>query len=315
MVIINLILCFVFLFLVWKCSSYAIKYASELAKQFHLSQFVVSFFIIAIISALPEAIIAIISAMNGEPELGVGTLLGGNITDLTLIFGLVALVSSRGIKVESKILRNNLLYLIMLFVPVLLGLDGKFSRIDGGILVLLGIIFFVKIYQNSSRFKKKFKFNYAKRSNFTKSLLLLVLSLIGLLISAHFTVEFATDFAYEIKMPLILIGITIVAFGTCLPELAISLKSVKTNSNEVALGDLLGTVMTDATIVMGIVALISPFNCPFSGFIFSSLTRFIAGIFVIIFMNSEKSVNKKEGIALVLFYVLFIFIEIIMNRI
>lgn len=313
MVIISLFLCVAFLFVVIKSSNYAIKYSSHLAKTLNLSQFVVSFFIIAIISALPETTIAIFSAINGEPELGVGTLLGGNITDLTLIFGIVALISSKGIKVESKILRNKIMYLIMLFVPIILGIDGKFSRIDGLILISLGIIFFIKIYHNSTKFRKKF--NHTKKEPFVKSLSLLILSLTVLLISAYFTVEFATDFAYGIGIPLIIIGITIIAFGTCLPELAISLKAVKTNSDEIALGDILGTVMTDATIVMGIVALISPFNWAFSGFFITGITRFIAGIFVITFMKSERSINKTEGILLILFYILFIFIEIMLSYI
>ena len=313
MVIISLFLCLVSLFLVIKSSNYAIKYSSHLAKTFNLSQFVVSFFIIAIISALPETTIAIFSAINGEPELGVGTLLGGNITDLTLIFGIIALISSKGIKVQSKILRNNILYLIMLFVPIILGIDGIFSRIDGLILIALGVIFFIKIYHNSTKFRKKF--NHTKKEPLIKSLSLLILSLVVLLVSAYFTVEFATDFAYGIGIPLVIIGITIIAFGTCLPELAISLKAVKTNSDEIALGDILGTVMTDATIVMGIVALISPFNWAFSGFFVTGITRFIAGIFVITFMKSERSINKTEGILLILFYILFIFIEIMLSYI
>lgn len=313
MVIISLFLCIAFLFLVIKSSNFAIKYSSHLAKELEMSQFVVSFFIIAIISALPETTIAIISAINGEPELGIGTLLGGNITDLTLIFGIVALISSQGIKVKSKILRNNLLYLIMLFVPIVLGIDGKFSRIDGLILIGLGIIFLIKIYHNSTKFRKKF--NHTKREPFVKSLILLILSLFALLLSAYFTVEFATDFAQGIGIPLVVIGITIIAFGTCLPELMISIKSVRTNSDEIALGDIFGTVMIDATIVMGFVALISPFNWTFSGFFVTGLTRFIAGIFVIIFMKSEKSINKTEGIVLILFYILFIFTEIMLSHI
>lgn len=313
MVILDLVLCVVFLFLVIKSSNFAIKYSSGLAKALNLSQFVVSFFIIAIISALPETTIAIISAINGEPELGIGTLLGGNITDLTLIFGIVALISSSGIKVESKILRNNLMYLIMLLIPVLLGIDGKFSRIDGIILIAMGVIFFIKIYHNSSKFRKKF--NHTKKGDIVKNSIFLLISLAVLLASASFTVEFATNFANGIGIPLVIIGITIIAFGTCLPELTISLKAVKNNSDEIALGDLLGTVMTDATIIMGIVALISPFNWTFPGFFITGITRFIAGIFVIVFMKTGKSINKKEGIMLILFYAVFIFIEIMLSYI
>ncbi len=103
MIVINLALFLAFLILLIKCAGYAIKYSSRLAKALHFPEFIVSFFIIALISVLPEATISVISAFNGQPELGLGTLLGSNVADLTLVFGIVALFSSKGIKVKSKI--------------------------------------------------------------------------------------------------------------------------------------------------------------------------------------------------------------------
>lgn len=309
--IINLILFLAFLFILIKSSEYAIRYSSRLAKVLRFPEFVVSFFIIAVISVLPEATISIISAFNGQPELGLGTLLGSNVTDLTLVFGIVALFSSSGIKVKSKILQNNLFYLILLLFPLILGFDGEFSRIDGGILIVLGIAFFVKIYKESHRFSKKF--NHTKREPFLKSFLFLILSMGFILASAYFTVKFATNFAYEINLPSIIIGLTILAFGTCLPELIVSIKAVKTNRDELALGDILGTVITDATIVIGLIALISPFTYKISNFYVAGVAMFLAGIFVTVFMKSDKSINKLEGILLILFYVVFIFVAFVIN--
>jgi cation:H+ antiporter len=310
--IINLILFLAFLFILVKSSNYAIKYSSQLAKVLRFPEFIVSFFIIALISVLPEATISIISAINGNPELGLGTLLGSNVTDLTLIFGIVALFSSGGIKVKSKILQNNFFYLLLLLFPLVLGFDGQFSRIDGIILTLSGIIFFIKIGRESRRFRKKF--NHTKREPFAKSLILLILSVVILLIGAYLTVRYAVNFAYDIKLPAILIGLTILAFGTCLPELIVSIKAVKTNRDEIALGDILGTVITDATIVLGIVALISPFSYNPQGIYFTGSAMFLAGLFTTIFMKSDKSINKLEGALLILFYVIFIFVEFMINN-
>lgn len=312
MSILNLIAALVFLFILIKCADYSMKYSSRLAKIWGFPEFIVSFFIIALISVLPEATISIISAINGEPGLGLGTLLGSNVADLTLVFGIVALFSSGGIKVKSKILRNNFFYLILLLFPLILGLDGKFSRIDGTILVLAGVIFFVKIYRDSHRFHKKFDHN--RRGPFLKSLLLLILSLIILLISAYFTVEFAVNFANDAKLPAILIGITILALGTCLPELIFSIKAVRKNHDELALGDLLGTVITDATILLGIVALISPFNYNPSNIYVVAGAMFLAGIAVVLFMKSDKTLNKIEGLLLILFYIVFVFVEFFINN-
>jgi len=312
MIILNLILFLIFLTILIKCSGYSIKYSSRIAKVLHFPEFIVSFFIIALISVIPEATISIISAINGEPELGLGTLLGSNVADLTLVFGIVALVSSRGIKVKSKILSNNFYYLILLLFPLILGFDGKFSRVDGLILILLGVLFFVKIYLDSYRFHKKF--NHTKREPFLKSLLFLIFSLIVLLLSAFFTVKFAVNFANEAKLPAILIGITILAFGTCLPELIFSIKAVKQNRDGLALGDILGTVISDATIILGLVALISPFSYEPQNLYVTGTSMFLAGVFATIFMKSDKSINKLEGILLILFYILFVFVEFFINH-
>ncbi len=313
MIVINLILSLVFLFILIKGADYSIKYSSRLARHLHFPEFIVSFFIIAVISVLPEATISIISAIKGEAGLGLGTLLGSNVADLTMVFGIVALFSSRGIKVRSKILQNNFVYLILLLFPLILGFDGQFSRIDGIILILAGIIFFVRIYFESNKFRRKF--NHVSKGSFFKSFVFLIASLGILLLGAFFTVKYTVDFANDVKMPAILIGITILAFGTCLPELAVSIKAVKKNRDEVALGDILGTVITDATIVLGIMALISPFSYNPPDLYITGTAMFLAGVFVTIFMKSDRSINKKEGLILIIFYIIYVLMEFIINKI
>jgi cation:H+ antiporter len=307
MIIINLILFFIFLFIAIKSADYSIKYSSRIAKILKFPEFLVSFFIIAIISVLPEATISIISSFNKMSELSLGTLLGSNIADLTLVFGIVALVSSKGIKVKSKILKNNFYYLILLLIPLLLGLDGNFSRIDGLILIIIGGIFFYKIYHESKRFHKKF--NDTKKEPILNSFFFLILSLTCLIIGSYFTVEYAKKVVLETKIPEILIGITLIAFGTCLPELIFSIKAVKKNHDELVLGDVLGTVITDATIILGIVILISPFSYNVKNIYLLGGGMFLSGATAIIFMNSDKLITKIEGVLLVLIYVLFVILQ------
>lgn len=313
MILVNLALFLLFLAILIKCAGYAIKYSSRMARAFHLPEFIVSFFIVAIISVLPEATISIISAIRGAPELGLGTLLGSNVGDLTLVFGIVALFSSGGIKVKSKILHDKFFYLILLLFPLILGIDGRFSRIDGAILVLVGVLFFVRIYKESKKFTKKF--SHAEDEKHTvKNIFLLILSLTILAISASLTVKFAVDFAHDAKIAEILVGIAILALGTCLPELIFSIKAVRKNHDELALGDILGTVITDATIILGIVALISPFNYALYNIYILGGAMFLAGLSAIIFMRSDKSINKVEGLILIFFYILFVLVEFFVNH-
>src|SRR3989344_7776808 len=120
MAILNLFIFLIFMFFLIKSADYATRYSSRLAKIFHLSEFVVSFFIVAVISTFPEATISIISALKGIPELGLGTLLGSNVADLALVFGIVAVVSIKGISIKSEILKKDLFYLALLLFQLLL---------------------------------------------------------------------------------------------------------------------------------------------------------------------------------------------------
>lgn len=315
MVILNLILSLIFLAILVKSVDYAIKYASRLAKFLRFPEFLVSFFIIALISVLPEATIAIISAIRGEPGMSLGTLLGSSLVDLTFVFGIVTLFSSKGIDVKSKILENNFFYLILLLFPLILGSDGNLSRKDGLILIFVGLLFFLKIYFESKRFRKKFDSSSKKKNHLARDIVLLILSMIVILAAAAFTVKFSVNFAHEINIPPILIGITILAVGTCLPEMIFSIKAVKENKHGLALGDILGTVITNATIILGLVALISPFNYNIYNLYVTGGTMFLGGALTMFFMKSEKSISKIEGLLLILFYIAFVFIEFFVNRV
>lgn len=313
MMILNLALFLLSLAVLLKCANYAIKYSSRIAKIFSLSEFIVSFFIVALISVLPEATIAIISAINSNPELGLGTLFGAKIADLTLVLGIAALFSSKKIKIKSKILKNNLFYIILLLFPVLLGFDGRFSRTDGLILVLIGGIFLAKVYTENIGLHSRTK--NSKKDSFLKVLLLLTFSLGVLLISAFYTVKFAVNFANDIRLPVILIGTTIIALGTCLPELVFSIKAVKKNHGELALGDILGAVIIDATIILGVVALICPFSYNPHHIYITGSALVLSGVLVTTFMRTDKSLSKLEGLFLILFYVVFLLVEFFINTI
>lgn len=312
MLLINLLLFIISLFALVKSADYSVRYSSRIAKIFHLSEFIISFFIVSVISTFPEGTISIISAINKVPEFGIGTLLGSNVADLSLVFGIIALFSPRGIKVKSVILKNNFFYLILLLVPIFLGFDGYFSRIDGLILVFSGISFFITLSINGRISKIKIKDK--EKSNWKVNLFFLIFSLILLILSAYYTIKFGVNFANDVNIPPFLIALTIVAIGTCLPELIFSLKAVKSDHDSLALGDILGTVITDATTLVGIVALINPFSFNLNIIYITGFMMFIAGVLAISFIKSEKILSKREGLYLILFYIASLIIEFIFNQ-
>ncbi|MFH0956814.1 MAG: sodium:calcium antiporter [Candidatus Aenigmatarchaeota archaeon] len=315
MLLLNLLLFLVSLVVLVKSAEYAVNYSSRLARAFHISEFIVSFFIISVISVFPEATVSIVSAFQGIPEFGLGTLLGSNVADLSLVFGIVAIFSAKGVAVKSEILKNDLLYLVLLLVPIVLGFDGNLSRVDGFLLVLSGVVFFLTLSIESKMFKKKFDDSKAKKDRrWVKNMLLLIVSLSFLIAGAYYTVKFGVDFANDVNIPPFLVALTMVAIGTCLPELIFSLRAVKTRHDELALGDILGTVITDATIIVGVIALIRPFSFNPMIIYVTGAMMFIAGVLAIAFIRSGKILTKKEGIYLLMFYIISLIIGFVVNH-
>jgi cation:H+ antiporter len=307
----NLLMCIVSLAILIKAVDWAITFSSKLARIMRLSEFIISFFIVATISVMPESAISIISALRGVPEFGLGTLLGSNIADLTLVFGVVAAFSARGLKVKSEILKKDFFYLILLLLPVVMGIDGEFSRIDGIVLIISGIVFYATLSIESKMFTKELDPEEKKMMPYT--LVALIASMGIILLAAYFTVHFGVAAANSIGIPPLLVSLTIIAIGSCLPELIFSLKATKTNHGDLAIGDILGTVVTDATIILGLVAVITPFTFRPEFIYLTGLAMCLAAGLVLVFIRTDKVLSRKEGIFLLMFYIAYLVTEVLMN--
>lgn len=308
MMLISFILLILSLALVIKSADFAIHYSTRLAESFKLSKYIVGFLIVAVISILPEAFISITSALEGIPSFGLGTLFGSNVADLTLVFAMVVLFASRSLKIESKIIKNRYLHIGIMSVPILLGLNGYYSRWEGLFLIIIGLAFYYYILKNDG-----YDID-APRERFKITDLLLLLASMGLLLlGSHLTVKFGVNFANGLHVSPVLIGMFVVGLGTTLPELLFSIRAAKRKHDGLALGDILGTVIADATVVVGIVALINPFA-------FNQRIVYITGLFMLFgtillfhFMKTGKVLTKKEALLLILFYLLFVSAELLIS--
>lgn len=307
----NLFFLAISLFLVIKSADFAIKYATNLAQALRLPRYVVGFLIVAVISILPETFIAIDSSLRGIPSFGLGTLFGSNVADLTLVFVIIIFSTTHGIKVGSKILENNRWYPFLLALPIFIGFDGYYSRTEGVLLIAAGFFFYYWIFKRNHHSLVPTANHHQYRY---RNLFYLILSMTVLLLGAHLTVKYGVAFAESIRINSVLIGMLVVGLGTTLPELFFSLKAMKQKRDDLALGDILGTVISDATIVVGILALISPFYFPQKIVYITAVFMVLASLFLFAFMRSGKILSKKEGFLLFLFYVAFVIIEYVLNK-
>lgn len=289
------------LLLVVKSADVAIRHTSNVAKTFHMSKYVVGFLVVAVISIMPELFISIDSAVQGTPAFGLGVLFGGNVADLTLVFAILIFATNRDIKVDSRLLKENSWYPFLLVLPIVLGLDGYYSRLDGIVLILTGLLFYVWIFRRNHLEELP---DQAHERRFV-NLVYLVVSVVALLVGSHFTVRYGIAMAETLGFRPIFVGMLLVGLGTVMPELFFSLRALKERSAELAFGDIFGTVISDATIVIGIMTLIRPFE--FSRRIVSVTGVFMAVAAFLLFslMRSGRRLTKMEGLVLILFYILF----------
>lgn len=295
---------------IMKGATLATRYAALLAENFRLSKYVVGFIIIAVISILPETFIAIDSALKGIPSFGLGTLFGSNIADMTLVFAIILILIGRSLKVEGKILKNRKLYPLFLLLPLILGLDGLYSRSDGLALIMIGGIFYYLALKDGVDNRVVMNGNHRLKNS-----LLLLLGMFMLLIGSHFTVLSAVSLAKDMGINPILIGMMIVGVGTTIPEMFFAFKSIKKDDDSLAIGDILGTVLADATIVVGIIALIGPFSFPKTIIYVTGIFMVMSSMLLYRFMYTGRTLTKKEAILLFLFWLGFVLTEFTINKI
>ena len=250
-----------FLLLIWSADRFVIG-ASGIALNFGVSPLIIGLTIVGFGTSAPEMIVSGVAAYEGTPNLAVGNAIGSNITNIALVLGCTALVSP--LLVHSKILKREypIMFAIMLLAWALLW-DGALSHIDG--IILLGGMFALMAYitmmglkekqhstNNTDPLEEEFAEEIPKDMSTAMAFLWLFTGLIVLLISSRMLVWGAVNIAHEYQVSELVIGLTIVAIGTSLPELAASIASALKNEPEIAIGNIIGSNMFNLLGVLGI---------------------------------------------------------------
>lgn len=316
MLALNIILFIIACSIMVLSGSFLIKSLTKIAAFLRMHEFVVGFIIMAFSTSVPELFVGITSAFAGDPSLSLGNVIGANIANMTLIIGII-IILSRGMNVKSKTIKKDALFMVLLSaLPIILKSIGRnLSRVDGAILLLVFLIYIKKLMKQGREFHKEV---HAKRMTHIKiatSFLIFFASIGIVFLSADFVVKYATEISLELALPSILVGLFVVSIGTTLPELTFGMHAVLKKHPEMALGDTIGSVVANSTLVLGVVSLIHPIQADFKLFLSSGIFMIIISFLFATFTESENKLSIKEGIALILFYVFFIMIEFYISSI
>ncbi|MBI2129568.1 sodium:calcium antiporter [Candidatus Woesearchaeota archaeon] len=309
MLIINLVLFLAACIVLVLSGTFLVKSLAKIASFLKLGEFVVAFIIMAFATSIPELLVGITSAFAKNSALSLGNVIGANIIDLTFVAGVITLLK-REIKITNKAIKIDALYMFFIAsLPVVLMIIGNgLSRIDGVILLVAFAIYMRKLMKQRIGLRKELK-NHIKRWDVVFSVFIFIVSLAVLFLSAQFVVQYATAISADFMLPPILIGLFLVSIGTTLPELTFESRAVLSGHSEMALGDLIGSVVVNSTLVLGVTSLIYPISANFLLFLTSSVFMLIVAFLFSTFVESGNKLYWKEGIALILLYMFFIIIE------
>ncbi|MEM3403151.1 MAG: sodium:calcium antiporter [Nitrososphaeria archaeon] len=295
-----------------KASDVVVEYAEKLAFVTGISATTIGFLLISFSTSLPEFSIALSVLITGEGiGLPFGNVLGANITNITLILGICYLVlflkkgNSNSINQIQKEEINSLNFglFIASTIPLALLYLGEASKFIGIILVF---VFILSSFQISvSEKEKSEKASKEERKKIKKYALLIFIGIIGVLMCGALIVDSATYIALELGVPEVIIGATIVAFGTTVPELSVNISAVRKGKIGIMLGNVIGSCFINITCILGLALIALPFAVSLSAFTNLVLFSIIAKLFLWYFLSGLK-MTWKEGIIFLFLYGLFL---------
>ena len=289
--------------------------ASALAALAGLSPLLIGMLIVGFGTSAPEMLVSAVASAQGNPGLALGNALGSNISNIALILGVAALISP--IVVHSKILRRELPVLSgVTLLAVVLMLDGALSRIDAVILLFVfGVLMVWSIRQGKNERKDTFGREMHKEIqshplSLKSAVMRVVVGILLLVGSSRALVWGSMKIAMALGVSDLIIGLTIVALGTSLPELASSIAAVRKREHDLALGNVLGSNLFNTLAVVGLAALIKPFSvapevltrdCTVMLLLTLSLFLFGTG-----FGKKQGQINRWEAALLLCVYLFYI---------
>lgn len=287
----------------------------RLTKILGVREFVVGFCVMATAASLPNLFLGITSALKGVPELSLGDVFGNNFVAMTLaVVVAIIFAPKREIETGGKTIQATAIFtMVAAVLPILLILDGLLSRTDA--IVLLGLFvcylfwlvvkqgMFTKIYNHEK--KPLSPIGKIKRS--IKDTLLVSVGVIFLVVASIGIVASARFFASSFNVPILLVGLLVTGLGNSLPEIYFAVASSKKRETQLIIGNLMGSVIFPATLVLGVVALIHPINANAIQFALSSrVFLFAAAVMFFLFARSKGKINFTEGLILFGLYLAFV---------
>ena len=277
--------------------------SSSVAKIFKIPSVIIGLTIVSIGTSLPEAAVSVTASLSGSYDLSIANVIGSNIFNSLVVVGVSALICPFAI--DRMIMKRD--FPICTGLTMLLAFmlrDNILSRIEAIILLVLFIAYLLLLVFSALK-NRQFAGEEYKTLPMWKSIVFILLGAAGIIAGGQFTVESAKFFAKELGMSEMLIGLTVVAIGTSLPELVTSIVAARKGESEIALGNVVGSNIFNILFILGMSGTIHQLNCESAARIDTVILLGICA-FIGLICLTEKKANRAEGAVCVVIYIAYV---------
>lgn len=308
MLIASVVLIIGVVILVWSADKF-VDGSAAVAGHFGMPSLLIGMVIVGFGTSAPEMMVSALASMEGNSGIALGNAYGSNITNIGLILGVSAIIAPVAFHLSVMRLELPILTVVSLIAALEVA-DGEITRIDAAILILLFVIYLIFTVRNALRGRKTKESqgieNDIKKMPLKTAVFWLFAGLALLIASSRMLVWGAIEIAHELGISDLIIGLTIVAIGTSLPELASSIAAARKGEHDIALGNIIGSNLFNTLIVVGIAGLIGPMQVQ-PEVLHRDMTVmiiFTVSLFLFGYRFSKKSgrINRYEGTTLLLMY-------------
>ncbi|KAB2332055.1 calcium/sodium antiporter [Bacillus mesophilum] len=295
--------------------------ASKIAGFLRISPLLIGLTIVAFGTSSPEATVSILAALENNADVAIGNVVGSNIFNISLVVGLTAIIFP--LQVESTTIRKEIPFTLLASVAlfIFIGdvfLDGSsvnvITRSDGYILLLFFAVFLYYLFEVARKNRTEAPADQVKATPalWAKQIAFTLLGLAAIIFGGDLVVSSSTEIAYTLGMSETLVGLTIVAIGTSLPELVTSIAAAIKKESEIALGNIVGSNIFNILFVLGASAAIAPLPADPKIFV-DMVIMILLTILLLIFSRSHYKIGKFEGIILAAAYIIYLVYIIMRN--
>lgn len=288
-------------------ADFIIKESERIALHFNISHFVIGATLVAFGTSLPEMAASMMASAHGKSDMAVANVVGSVVFNITLVLGVVFFISKKMVPNRDLFSLDSAWVVVPLVIFFVMVQDGKISRVDGALYLLLMVSYIIFLFKSAREdlegdidedlIKEKF--------NWTKTLVVLTIGFVLTIGGANFVVESGTNIARIFGVSEWIIGIFLIALGTSLPELVVSIVAIKKGNAEMSIGNIIGSNVANFSMVLGSASLINPLSVDLAATKFDMLIMIAASI-TLVFILANKLYNKAGAMFLLIILALFI---------